>query len=78
MFVGCNQFDFINKLYIVVSAIEITQNENENVKNSLEKSNVLEEKRKMVKQKICIKKTNMFTIINTNFVRVQLINYQRM
>ena len=37
---------------------------NESVKKSLEKSkNVLEEKRKMVKHKTCIKKTNTFTII---------------
>ena len=37
---------------------------NESVKKSLEKAkNVLEEKHKIVKQKICIKKTHMFTII---------------
>ena len=47
----------------------------ESVKKSLEKSkNVLEEKRKMVKPKICIKKTNTFTIITTNFVRDQIKN----
>ena len=41
---------------------------NESVKKSLEKSkNVLEEKRK-----ICIKKTNTFTIIAMNFVQEQL------
>ena len=34
--------------------------------------NVLEEKHKMVKQKICIKKTNTFTIIANNFDREQL------
>ena len=46
---------------------------NESVKKSLEKSkNVLEEKGKMVKQKICIKKTNTFTIIAMNFVQEQL------
>ena len=46
---------------------------NESVKKSLEKSkNVLEEKRKMVKQKICIKKTNMFTIIAMKFAQEQL------
>ena len=40
---------------------------------SLEKSkNVLEEKRKIVKQKICIKKTHKFTIITMNFVQEQL------
>ena len=46
---------------------------NESVKKSLEKSkNVLKEKRKMVKQKICIKKTN------TNFVQEHLkMNYSR-
>ena len=49
---------------------------NESVKKSLEKSkNVLEERRKMVKQKIRIKKTNTFTIIAMNFVQEQLINY---
>ena len=47
---------------------------NESVKKSLEKSkNVLEEKRKIVKQKICIKKTHTFTIIAMNFVQEQLI-----
>ena len=47
---------------------------NESVKKSLEKSkNVLEEKPKMVKPKICIKKTNTFTIVAMNFVQEQLI-----
>ena len=46
---------------------------NESVKKSLEKSkNVLEEKRKKVKQKICIKKTHTFTINAMNFVQEQL------
>ena len=46
---------------------------NESVKKSPEKSNnVLEEKRKIVKQKICIKKTHTFTIIAMNFVQEQL------
>ena len=46
---------------------------NASVKKSLEKSkNVLEEKRKMTKQKICIKKTNTFTIIAMNFVQEPL------
>ena len=46
---------------------------NESVKKSLEKSkNVLEEKPKKVKQKFCIKKTNMLTIIAMNFVQEQL------
>ena len=45
---------------------------NESVKKSLEKSkNVLEEKRKMVQQKIFVK-TNTFTIIAMNFVQEQL------
>ena len=45
---------------------------NESVKKSFEKlNNVLEEKRKMVKRKICIKKTNAFTITATNFVQEQ-------
>ena len=48
---------------------------NEGVKKSLEKSkNVLEAKRKIVKRKICIKKTHTFTIIAMNFVQEQLIN----
>ena len=46
---------------------------NESVKKSLEKSKkILEEKRKMVKRKICIKKTNTFTLIAINFVQEQL------
>ena len=48
---------------------------NESVKKSLEKSkNVLEEKRKTVKRKICIKKTHTFTIIAMYCVQEQLIN----
>ena len=44
---------------------------NESVK-SLEKSkNVLEAKRKMVKPKICTKKTSTFTITAMNFVQEQ-------
>ena len=47
---------------------------NESVKKSVEKSkNVLEEKRKIVKRKFCIKKTNTFIIIAMNFVQEQLI-----
>ena len=42
------------------------------MKKSLKKKNVLEN-RKMVKRKICIKKTNTFTIIAMNFVQEQLI-----
>ena len=46
---------------------------NESVKKSLEKSkNVLEEKRKIIKRKICIKKPHTFTIIAMNFVQEQL------
>ena len=43
---------------------------NESVKQSIE--NVLEEKLKMVKQKICIKKTNTITIIAMKYVQEQL------
>ena len=47
---------------------------NESDKKSVEKSqNVLEEKSKIIKQKICIKKTHTFTIIAMNFVQEQLI-----
>ena len=46
---------------------------NESVKKSLEKSkNLLEENHKIVKQKICIKNTNTFTIIAMNFVQEPL------
>ena len=46
---------------------------------SLEKSkNVLEEKCKIVKQKIGIKKTQKFTIIAMNFVQEQLNNNYNM
>ena len=46
----------------------------ESVKKLLEKSkNVLEEKRKIVTRKICIKKKHTFTIIAMNFVQEQLI-----
>ena len=52
---------------------------NESVKKSLEKSNnVIEEKSKMVKRKICIKNTNTFTIIAMNFVQEQLVNINRL
>ena len=48
----------------------------ESVKKSLEKSkNVLEGKRKIVKRRICIKKTHTFTIIVMNFVQEQLIRF---
>ena len=46
---------------------------NESVKKLLEKSKNVLEKRKIVKQKICIKKTHTFTIIAMNFVQKQLI-----
>ena len=47
---------------------------NESMRKSLEKlKKVLEEKRKNIQaQKICIKKTNTFTIIDMNFVQEQL------
>ena len=51
---------------------------NESAKKSLEKSNnVLEEKRKIVKRKICIKKTRTFTIIAMNFVQDQIKNLHK-
>ena len=44
------------------------------MKKTLEKSkNVLQEKRKKLKRKISIKKTNTFTKIVMNFVQEQLI-----
>ena len=47
---------------------------NESVKKSIENSkNVLEEKRKIVQRKICIKKTHTLTIIAMNCVQEQLI-----
>ena len=46
---------------------------NESVKKTLEKSkNALEEKRGNVQSKMCINKTNTFTIIAMNFVQEQL------
>ena len=42
------------------------------MKKSLEKSKNVPEKRKMVKRKICIKKTNTFQIIPMNFVQEPL------
>ena len=48
-------------------AIKITQNE---VK--LERTDCSNTSAKMVKQNLCIKKTDMFTIIASNFVREQL------
>ena len=44
---------------------------NESVKKSLVSKNVLEEKRKIVKPKFCMK-THTFTIIAMNFVQEQL------
>ena len=50
---------------------------NESVKKSLEKSkNVLEEKQKMVKRRICIKKTKTFTIIAMNFVQEHKLSFK--
>ena len=52
-----------------------SQMKNESVKKLLEKSkNVLAEKCKTVRQKICIKNENASTIIAKNFVREQLFN----
>ena len=45
---------------------------NQSVKKSHLRKNVLEEKRKILKRKICIKKTNTFTIIAINFLQEQL------
>ena len=51
---------------------------NESMKKSLEKEkNVQEEKRKIVKRKIRIKKTHKFTIIAMNCVQEQLIKTKR-
>ena len=51
------------------------KNDERKREKSLEKSkNVLEEKRKIVMRKICIKKTDTFTIIAMNCVQEQLIN----
>ena len=50
---------------------------NKSLKKSIEKSeNILEEKRKIVKRKICIKKTHKFTIIALNFIQEQLKSLQ--
>ena len=46
---------------------------NESVKKSLEKSKNVQEKRKIFKRKICIKKDTHVTIIAMNFVQEQLI-----
>ena len=68
-FLCCNRLYFSNKLYFG----DHSKMKNESVKKSHEKSkNVLEEKRRMVKQKVCIKKTITFTIIAMNFVQEQL------
>ena len=42
------------------------------MKKLLKKPTNVLEKRKMVKQKNCIKKTNMFKVITMNFVQEQL------
>ena len=62
------------KLALLQSNRDHSKLKNESVKKSLEKSkNVLEEKRKTVKRKICIKKkTHTFTIIAMNCVQEQL------
>ena len=72
----CNRLYISNKLYFGVSNRDHSKMTNESVKRSLEKSkNVLEEKSKMVKPKICIKQTNTFTIIAMKFVQEQLIKH---
>ena len=61
-------------LFLSESKRDHSKIKDESVKKSLEKSkNVLEEKRKMFKRKICIKKIKTFTIIAMNFVQEQLI-----
>ena len=56
IFINCDHFYFSNKLYFGERNRDHSKMINESVKNSLEKSrNVLEEKSKIVKQKICIK-----------------------
>ena len=65
----CNQFYISNKLYCE-SNRDLSKTKNERVKKTLEKSkNVLEDKRKTVKQKNCIQKINTFAIIVMNFVQ---------
>ena len=71
----CNRLYNSNKLYFGVRATEISQMQNESLKKSLEKSKNVLEKRKMAKRKICIKKTNTFTITAMNFVQEQLITF---
>ena len=72
----CNRFYISSNLYL--GALERhSKMINESVKKSLEKSkNVLAEKRKIVKQKNCIKNTHTFTIISMNFVQEQLLTSQ--
>ena len=63
-----------NKLYFEETNRHHSKMKDESVKKSLEKSNnVLEEKRKIVKRKICIQR-HTFTTIAMNFVQEQLIN----
>ena len=63
------------KLALLRSNRDHSKMKNESEKKSLEKSkNVLEQERKSVKRKICIKKkTHTFTIIAMNCVQEQLI-----
>ena len=48
---------------------------NGTVKKSLEKSKKVLEEKRMVKRKICIKKTNTFTIIAMNFITIIASNF---
>ena len=50
-----------------ILAISFTSERTMEIKKSLEKSKNVLEKRKIVKRKICIKKTHAFTIIAMNF-----------
>ena len=71
-FLSCNQFYFSNKLYFGEGAIRSLIIKKTSLKKSLEKSKkVLEQKRKTVKQKCCIKNST-FTVTASNFLREQL------
>ena len=60
--ISLDQFFFIAAINFDPTGIRTTE----------KSKNVLEEKRKIVKQKFCIKKTHTFTIIAMNFVQEQL------
>ena len=70
----CKHFYLSNKLYFGVRAIEITQKGRRKARKSHKSQRMFKKiNTKTVKQKICIKMTNTFTIIATNLVREQLI-----